>query len=43
MSIIHNGSGLDNRFKDAIWTYGDTAFAAAAILGVLNDHMLVKP
>ena len=43
ISIIHGGSGLHNRFEHAIWTHGDTAFAAAAFLGVLNDHMLVKP
>ena len=43
ISLIHGGYGLHNRFENAIWTRGDTASATAAVLGVLNDHMLVKP
>jgi len=31
------------RLEHPIRTHGDAAFAAAAFLGVLDDHMLVKP
>jgi hypothetical protein len=41
--MIHSGSGLHNRLEHLIGTYGDAAFAAAAFLGVFNDHMPVKP
>lgn len=41
--MIHSGPGLYDKPENAIGACGDTAFATAAILGVFNDHMLVKP
>ena len=42
-SMIHSGPCLVYKPENAIGAYGDTALTPAAVFGVFNDHMLVKP
>ena len=42
-SIIHGGTGLYKGFEHAVGTHGDAAFASAAVLGIFDNHVPVKP